>query len=647
MSSSSSLDDIDLLQALEDIDLDIDLSPHFKRVTLPHRSYPFLGRTLTGRTFNVIFLKEAIAAITRYSESPYRGYGPSPGELAATLKPVGSSTLEHKMLYIDDFSDYEKSLRHCDFMPDLPSFLEYVFSPLLSNQTSLEAIYVRCEESKMFGAALKQIGKLLAKGSTLEILWFSSCGPSMEYSWGGDNRVSDAVVKTLSKGLIHSKCLRTVGLTLGGPLERRFADVLKSACSTDVQNTSLEWIELPAAMERLHMALEMLLSNSFKNLKMIHIGLSGDADESTVDKFQMVVECLRRCQQPDFDTSKIVRLDCNLEHDHTHHNTVMAIWDKWVGANECALLLETRLLVLGYGQPWGWGRGGWEGVQRWEGGERWGAVVREMLTPSTQLKSLHICFEWGYFNFRGEQPSWLHDMETSFSLLCKSIQSIDSVETISIHGQEEILVRCGPPLFQCLHHKRRLTELTCNGPWYVDVVFRSLMDLLQVNIYLEVVNLDKYGPEDNGGNEGKKSHTVLKLTIGDVNKEWLRHISVNALKVIWALVKAGVDAQLPGVGGLIPELGDLSGGLVPVTEMTLQELKNAKFSTLPTVERSGVADDVWKFLRSTVQPATIPEDFELELVRYNLGTVAVDQSYAWLCQKCVDEGEKNHVLKCI
>ncbi|KAL3691338.1 hypothetical protein R1sor_004989 [Riccia sorocarpa] len=78
-----------------------------------------------------------------------------------------------------------------------------------------------------------------------------------------------------------------------------------------------------------------------------------------------------------------------------------------------------------------------------------------------------------------------------------------------------------------------------------------------------------------------------------------------------------------------------------------KELKNAKFSTLPTVEQSGMADDVWKFLRSTVQPATIPGDFKLELVRYNPGTVAVDQSYAWLCQKCVNEGEKNHVLKCI
>ncbi|KAL3675482.1 hypothetical protein R1sor_025430 [Riccia sorocarpa] len=179
---------------------------------------------------------------------------------------------------------------------------------------------------------------------------------------------------------------------------------------------------------------------------------------------------------------------------------------------------------------------------------------------------------------------------------------------------------------------------------FTDVRFSQKMKgTLQIRtpVRLHLMCESRFRPHSVDGQPG------LKLTVGDVNKEWLRHISVNALKVFWALVKAGVDAQLPGVGGLIPELGDLSGGLVPVTEMTLQELKNAKFSTLPTVERSGVADDVWKFLRNTVQPATVPEDFKLELVRYNPGTVAVDQTYAWLCQKCVDKGEKNHVLKCI
>ncbi|KAL3676703.1 hypothetical protein R1sor_026651 [Riccia sorocarpa] len=179
---------------------------------------------------------------------------------------------------------------------------------------------------------------------------------------------------------------------------------------------------------------------------------------------------------------------------------------------------------------------------------------------------------------------------------------------------------------------------------FTDVRFSQKMKgTMQIGtpVRLHLLCESRFRPHSVDGQPG------LKLTIGDVNKEWLRQISVNALKVFWALVKAGVDSQLPGVAGLIPELGDLSGGLVPVTEMTLQELKNAKFSTLPTVERSGVADDVWKFLKSTVQPATIPEHFKLELVRYNPGTVAVDQSYAWLCQKCVDEGEKNHVLKCI
>ncbi|KAL3679270.1 hypothetical protein R1sor_022226 [Riccia sorocarpa] len=139
----------------------------------------------------------------------------------------------------------------------------------------------------------------------------------------------------------------------------------------------------------------------------------------------------------------------------------------------------------------------------------------------------------------------------------------------------------------------------------------------------------------------------LKLTIGNENKEWLRRISVNSLKVFWVLLKAGIDSQLPGAGGFIPELGDLSSDLVQVDEMSLQQLENAKLSSLPRLEGSEMVKDVWKFLGRTVQCEKIPEDFKLQLVRYNLGTVAADQAYAWLCQKCIENGEKNNVLKSI
>ncbi|KAL3679040.1 hypothetical protein R1sor_021996 [Riccia sorocarpa] len=149
-----------------------------------------------------------------------------------------------------------------------------------------------------------------------------------------------------------------------------------------------------------------------------------------------------------------------------------------------------------------------------------------------------------------------------------------------------------------------------------------------------------------------RPHTVdgqpgLKLTIANENKEFLRRISVNALKIFWSLLKAGVDSQLPGVGQFIPELGDLVSGVVPVDEMTLDKLKTEKLSSLPKLEGSEIAKEVWNFLWGTLLREKIPEDFKLQLVRYNPCTVAPDQSYAWLCQKCIGEGEKYNVLKIV
>ncbi|KAL3701063.1 hypothetical protein R1sor_019085 [Riccia sorocarpa] len=177
-----------------------------------------------------------------------------------------------------------------------------------------------------------------------------------------------------------------------------------------------------------------------------------------------------------------------------------------------------------------------------------------------------------------------------------------------------------------------------------DIGFRQKMkSAVQIGtpVRLHLMCESRFRPHSVNGQPG------LELSIGAENREWIRHISVNALKVFWALLKAGVDSQLPGAGCLVPELGDLSSGLVPVDERTLYELKRSKLSSLPKVEGSGVAEDVWKFLRRTLPPAKMPEHFQLQLVRYNPGTMAVDQSYAWLCQKCLDEGEKNHVLKCV
>ncbi|KAL3690761.1 hypothetical protein R1sor_004412 [Riccia sorocarpa] len=73
---------------------------------------------------------------------------------------------------------------------------------------------------------------------TLEILWFGSLTDSDVYN-KSDIRLSEAVVKTFSEGLVQTKCLRTVGV-IGRFFGVEFADAVKSAFTADVSNTSRE-----------------------------------------------------------------------------------------------------------------------------------------------------------------------------------------------------------------------------------------------------------------------------------------------------------------------------------------------------------------------------------------------------------------------
>ncbi|KAL2610645.1 hypothetical protein R1flu_029218 [Riccia fluitans] len=138
----------------------------------------------------------------------------------------------------------------------------------------------------------------------------------------------------------------------------------------------------------------------------------------------------------------------------------------------------------------------------------------------------------------------------------------------------------------------------------------------------------------------------LKLIIGDQNKELLRWILVNSTKVFWFLLKAGVQVTL-GAGSVIPELAHHSlgskAGLV-LADMTLEELKT--LGSLPVMEESQMAEEMWMFLKNQLPPEKkISSTFKLYLVKYNPGMVAVEESYAWLCEKCIEKGKKNNVLK--
>ncbi|KAL2610656.1 hypothetical protein R1flu_029229 [Riccia fluitans] len=138
----------------------------------------------------------------------------------------------------------------------------------------------------------------------------------------------------------------------------------------------------------------------------------------------------------------------------------------------------------------------------------------------------------------------------------------------------------------------------------------------------------------------------LKLIIGNQNKELLRWILVNSTRVFWFLLKAGVQVTL-GAGSVIPELADHSlgskAGLV-LADMTLDKLK--RLGSLPVMEESQMAEEMWMFLKNQLPPEKkISSSFKLYLVKYNPGMVAVEESYAWLCEKCIEKGKKNNVLK--
>ncbi|KAL2610637.1 hypothetical protein R1flu_029210 [Riccia fluitans] len=140
----------------------------------------------------------------------------------------------------------------------------------------------------------------------------------------------------------------------------------------------------------------------------------------------------------------------------------------------------------------------------------------------------------------------------------------------------------------------------------------------------------------------------MKLIVGDQNKELLRWILVTSSRVFWFLLKAGVQVTL-GAGTVIPELAELSlgskAGLV-LTDMTLDKLK--RLDNLPMIEKSQMAEKVWMFLKDQLlSNNSISSSFKLKLVKYSHGTVPVEDSYGWLCEKCIDKGEKKMVLKVV
>ncbi|KAL2610620.1 hypothetical protein R1flu_029193 [Riccia fluitans] len=78
--------------------------------------------------------------------------------------------------------------------------------------------------------------------------------------------LSNTAMRALLEGLVQTKCHRRLCVEWE---EGEMADVLTSAFTGDVRNTSLEHLKLQTTLERLGIAMPVLLSSSNHNLKKI------------------------------------------------------------------------------------------------------------------------------------------------------------------------------------------------------------------------------------------------------------------------------------------------------------------------------------------------------------------------------------------
>ncbi|KAL3701069.1 hypothetical protein R1sor_019091 [Riccia sorocarpa] len=316
------------------------------RSLLAGREFQELNLFLAGQKSHFLQPVEDDYMVTACSDRPL---------LVNVLKAFVSNTSKHKLLRIEDNEG------DAYFFAE-ESVWDSVFSPLLYDESSLEAISVECYDIGMLNAIFTKIPHLLSSSSTLRTLCFG-CSAALDHF-----HLSDAAVKALSEGLVKTKCLRTLVLKEGS-LMPQFVDVLTSAFTGNAQNTSLEEIDLPADLER--------LGKYFWIFRSVRAMCAFQVEEE-----QRLVTC----------------------------------WDKWLSANDGALLLGMRLELMNFPSE--------TGCPIW---------MHEIVRRSTQL-----ALTWWYPNTL-DVMSWPSE------------------------------------------------------------VFRSLMDLLEVNIYLEEIDLGSHQSADSDG----------------------------------------------------------------------------------------------------------------------------------------------------
>ncbi|KAL2610608.1 hypothetical protein R1flu_029181 [Riccia fluitans] len=346
------------------------------------------------------------------------------------------------------------------------------FSSLLSGQSSLENILIHCTGA-MYSTVCAHVGAFLARSSTLESLWFGLPGDRDIFTM---IPLSNAAVRALSEGLVQTKCLRELRV-FSKVVEMAY--VLTSAFTGDVRNTSVECLHLPGNLERLGIAMPVLLSSNNQNLKVIRLFLEREnVTPDVVDDFRKVAESCRTRESSVVDASRKVFLeficDTTAKLSEDDGGRAFSCLDSWADASKLVPMLKTNLQLNFTGS----GRGEHGNVERGD--------VKGWFSDA-----VHRCI-----HFNGLQVTlWWNgpviDMD-NFHLLCESIQSNEYVESLFIYydgSRANVDRKCWTHLFHCLRHKRRLKKLTFYDEHAGDETFRSLMDLLQVNIYLEDVDL--------------------------------------------------------------------------------------------------------------------------------------------------------------
>ncbi|KAL3692501.1 hypothetical protein R1sor_006152 [Riccia sorocarpa] len=386
------------------------------------------------------------------------------------LQAIDTLYLDNRFNVLNTFDDDQVELR-------MPSE-EWVsfFTSLLPCLPSLRRILITCstDSATLYNAICIAVGQLLSTSSTLE---------SLEFWWPPP--LSDQAVRTLSQGLVETKRLKSLHIEDG----RFLAPVLVNSLTGDPHNTSLETLVFKGQLAEIGLHLPVLLSRSSQNLKTISMPLTfGGVRQHTIDAIQEIVKCLQSGQRLQYpvDTNRELNLQIcfrlasqyKVKDVHTAGNRLFTCLNLWMEAGKYVPVLMTCTL---------WVMETFKATPITNTRE-W---LLRTLSEYRNLGGLRLKISW-------DDACMAQNLDMArFVAICEGIQSSRFLESLEICGplsnnldrplDHEFWIH----LFQCLRDKQRSKKLRLqlNDRTAGDDCFRSLMNLLQRNIYLEEVGV--------------------------------------------------------------------------------------------------------------------------------------------------------------